>query len=584
MEPNNSKLIKAFSVCKQSFVAVGTFSLLANVLMLVPAFFMLNVYDKAVAYSSLPTLWVLSGITLFLFLMLASIEAIRSRVLIAVGSRIDRFLGTDLYDFTLANAVRVGGDRASVQPLADLSGLRQFLAGPGVFAFFDAPWLPIYLAIMFLFHPLLGWLGVASACAFVMIAVLNERQTAPKLTLANQHARSTLQETQRNLRNAEVAVAMGMGPALQAKWRSSQDETLSYQEDASHIASNFNAVTKTLRTATQSAAIAAGAYLVIKQEISPGMLIAGSILIGRALSPIEQLVGTWKGFIEAREQYLRIGKALSVSPPASDRMSLPPITGSIMCRSAVVVPPGEKKPAIANVSLDVPAGHTCLIIGPSGAGKSTFVKAALGLWPTSNGEIRIDGTLAANFCRTEIGTQVGFLPQGIELFDGTIAENIARFSTIDSDSVITAAKDAGIHELVLSFPDGYDTRLGAGRFTLSPGQAQRIALARAVYQRPSLVFMDEPNSNLDDAGERALSAAIQTLKDEGSTVLIVSHRTAILPLADLILVLSNGRVADFGAAQDVLSRLQSGGNHHSTASTTSKPTSPAGMVTVPVKP
>ena len=583
METNNLRLIETFSVCKRSFLAVGAFSLVANVLMLVPAFFMLNVYDKAVAFSSLPTLWVLSGITIFLFVMLASMEAIRSRVLIAIASRIDRFLGSDLYDFTLANAVLVGGDRASVQPLTDLNGLRQFLTGPGIFAFFDAPWLPIYLTIMFMFHPLLGWLGVIAACVFVLIAVVNERQTAPKLALANQHARSTMIDTQRNLRNAEVAVAMGMGSALQEKWRKSQDKTLGFQETASYLASNFNAVTKTLRTATQSAAIAAGAFLVINQEISPGMLIAGSILIGRALSPIEQLVATWKGFIEAREQYLRLDKALSVTPPALKKMTLPPVSGHITCRNAVVIPPGQKLPAIANINFNVPAGRTCLVIGPSGAGKSTLVKATMGLWPTSGGEIRIDGNLAANFSRAELGPQVGFLPQGIELLDGTIAENIARFSTIDSDRVITAARDAGVHDLILSFPDGYDTRLGGGRFNLSPGQAQRIALARAVYGRPPLVFMDEPNSNLDDSGERALSAAIQTLKAEGSTVVIVSHRTAILPLADLILVLSKGKVADFGAAQDVLSRLKSGSNQHSATAHESNATSPAVVTTVPVK-
>ena len=264
-------------------------------------------------------------------------------------------------------------------------------------------------------------------------------------------------------------------------------------------------------------------------------------------------------------------------------MTLPPITGTVACRNAVVIPPGQKQPAIANVTCDIPAGKTCLIIGQSGAGKSSLVKAVMGLWPTAHGEITLDGNVSSNFSRDELGPQLGFLPQGIELLDGSVADNIARFSVVDPEKVIMAAKDAGVHDLILSFPDGYDTQLGAGAFNLSPGQAQRIALARAVYGRPALVFMDEPNSNLDEFGERALAAAIQTLKTAGSTVVIVSHRTSILPLADLILVLADGRVADFGATQDVMTRLQPNANKQPSGTKTPLPNKPVSITTVPVK-
>ncbi len=550
------RIIEAYKACKQSFVAVGVFSGVANLLMLVPAFFMLNVYDKAVGNNSHDTLWVLTWIAAFLFVMLAAMEILRSRVLAAVASRLDRLLATDLYDASFRNSLEVGANRASTQSLVDLNNLRQFITGNGVFAIFDAPWLPIYLWVMFMFHPMLGWLGSLAAIMFFVIAILNQVQTAGLMEEANSEARRGNADTQRNLRNAEAITAMGMLSSLRKRWRIGQDKTLDIQQKASHVGGVYSGITKALRLAVQSAAIALGAHLVLAQEISPGMLIAGSILIGRALAPVEMAVGAWKGFVDAKGQYERIKDALTgLAGDEAEKMPLPDISGAVSFRSATIIPPSGQRPTISGVTFEIPAGNTCLIIGASGAGKSTLVRGLLGLWPTIAGEIRIDGAEAAKANREELGSQIGYLPQDIELLEGSVSENIARFGEVDSPAVVQAAKDAGIHEFILSLPNGYDTEIGKPGADLSPGQRQRVALARAIYGNPKLVVLDEPNSNLDDDGEVALGAAIQRMKDLNSTVVIVSHRTNILYLADRLLVMTAGRVSDFGPTDEVLSRF-----------------------------
>ena len=562
---------EALRYCRQTFFAVFIFSGVANLLMLAPAFYMLNVYDKAVGNNSVSTLAALSVITAILFIALGLMETFRSRLLAAVSVKLDHLLGPDTYERTFLNAVNVGSTRASTRPLQDLTALRQFLTGNGILAVCDAPWLPIYLIILFLFHPLLGWMGVVSAIVILCVALINQRLTTTTITEANNLAAASDGLTLRILRNAEAAAAMGMMPAFKSNWWRLESEVLAKQEAASRKAAIFNSLTKTLRLAIQSAAIGAGAYLVLEQEISPGMIIAGSILIGRALQPVELAVGVWKGFLDAYEQYQRLNEVTANIPLAEEKMSLPALEGRISARNAAIVPPGAQKPTVFNINFDIPAGETVMLLGASGAGKSTLIRGILGLWRTAMGELRLDGAEPMAYNRSEIGPQIGYLPQDIELLEGTVAQNICRFADVDSDLVVEAARDAGVHDFILTLPNGYDTVIGGLGGMLSPGERQRIALARALYKRPKLVVLDEPNSNLDDRGDAALHQAIQMLKVEGSTVIVISHRKTVMPLADRIIFMANGTVVDSGPASDVVARLNAAAGTRASAEASNAP-------------
>jgi ATP-binding cassette, subfamily C, bacterial EexD len=543
--------------CQQSLIAAAVFSGIANLLMLVPAFFMLNVYDKAIGANSLPTLAVLSFITLLMFLGLATMEVLRSRMLVAIGRKIDKSVGPLVYEAVFQNAIRAGSRADRTLALREFAALRQFVSGTGAITVFDTPWMPVYLVVMFLFHPVLGWLGVGAALLMLILAIMTQKVTAERLQKAEALSRENLSFAAGAISNVEAAAAMGMLPAIEKQWESRQDAVLEEQEIASNRGGFFSSVTKTFRLAIQSAAIAVGALLVLQQEISPGMLIAGSILIGRALQPLEQAVGSWKGFIDARGQYQRLQILFEATDWKTDRMPLPKLQGAVSAHEATVVPPGAQAPALRDSTFSIAPGTTCVVIGPSGAGKSTLVRGVLGLWLTSSGDIRIDGAEASHYSRAELGPQIGYLPQAIELFDGSVSANIARQGEVDSELVLTAAQDAGIHDFILSLPDAYDTELGRkGGVTLSPGQKQRIALARALYDTPTLVVLDEPNSNLDKAGEMALNRAITTLKAAGSTVIIVSHREGALSLADQLIVVSSGAVVDSGPSAEVMVRLR----------------------------
>ncbi len=543
--------------CRDSLVAAASFSLVSNLLMLVPAFFMLNVYDKAIGSNSPSTLGVLSFIAILMFLGLGAMEVVRSRVLIAIGKRIDQVIRPLVYQSTFQNALKVGAANSSTQPLRDFNSLRQFVSGNGAVTVFDTPWMPIYIFVMFMFHPVLGWLGVMSALVMLVIAVLNQKATAKGLQAANAASQKNLSNISRDLANAEVIAAMGMFDSVQGSWNSGQNSAGTLQEEASKRGGLFSSITKTYRLAVQSAAIGVGAFLVLEQEISPGMLIAGSILVGRALQPVELAVGSWKGFVDAKGQYGRLKLLFDQTGWEQDRMPLPALRGEVSAETATVTPPGTKTPVLRDVTFKINPGAVCMVVGPSGAGKSTLVRGILGLWPTSSGVIRVDGADASHYNRNEIGPQIGYLPQDIEIFSGTVGGNIARQGEVDPEDVIQAARDAGLHEFILSLPDGYDTELGreAG-VILSPGQRQRLALARALYRRPKLVILDEPNSNLDKLGESALNQAIERLKEIGSTVIIVSHRDGAMRLADQLIVVSSGEVVDSGARDEVLQRLR----------------------------
>ena len=547
----------ALALCRKSFAAVAVYSFGINILMLTPIFYMINVFDKAVATGSGSTLFSLIVIAAFLYLVMGFLEWTRSRVLIHIGSRLDKLLAGRLYTLCFdAHSGQVSVGNIGSQPLRDLNNLRQFLAGPLVVALFDLPWIPLFLLLMFFFHPSLA--AVALVCMVLMgaIAVANQRSTTKGLQEANRAASQITQATQKNLRNAEAAWAMGMLKPLMSRWRVDQDEMLKIQSDTSEIASGYSAVIKVLGVAIQSAAITTGAILAMAQEISPGVVIGAALLLGKTLQPIQVAVGGWKGMVEAREQYSRLDGLLKEFPLPDAKMPLPPIKGRITAKNVEVTPPGAEQPTLTGVTFNLQPGTVTMIIGPSAAGKSTLLRAILGLWPTSRGELRIDGAETGNYDRSDIGGQVGYLPQNIELFDGTVAENIARFGEVDSDAVVQAARDAGVHEMVLALPQGYDTMITGQQGLISPGQRQRIALARAVYGRPSLLLLDEPNSNLDDAGEQALNQAMLALKNEGSTIVLVSHRQGALPLVDYVILVREGRISDQGTKAEIVERTQ----------------------------
>jgi ATP-binding cassette, subfamily C, bacterial EexD len=543
--------------CKRSFTAVFIFSFFTNMLMLTPMFYMINVFDKAVGTGSFPTLISLAMIASFLYVIMALMEWSRSRVLVFVGSRIDQLLAPRVYDLCFASqAGNITTAGMGSQPLSDLNSLRQFLAGGTLLAMFDLPWLPVYVIVMILFHPALAVVAIVCMAIMLALALGNQKATTQGLKDSNVAAGQIAQATQRNLRNAEVASAMGMMSALTERWRAAQDRVLQMQERVSNTAGGYAAAIKSMTVVMQSAAITTGAVLAMQQQISPGVMIGAALLLGRSLSPIQSAVTGWKGLVEAREQYLRLSELLENFPPVDNQMALPPITGRVSAKNVVVVPPGASKPILVNINFSISEGSVVMVLGPSAAGKSTLVRTILGLWPTVQGEMRIDGAAATQYDRDQLGPQIGYLPQDIELFDGSVAMNIARFGELDSELVVQAANDAAVHEMILALPEGYDTVIETGGGLLSPGQRQRIGLARAMYNRPKLVILDEPNSNLDEVGERALNGAIKTLKAAGSTVVLVSHRQGALPLTDFLIVLEAGTIRDQGPTADVVARAK----------------------------
>lgn len=550
-----SPLYAALAACKKSFVTVGVFSFFINMLMLTPMFFMMQVFDRVVASGSLSSLVALAVIAVFLLSTMGFLEWVRSRVLVKIATRLDLLLSDTVYTECFAYGRSHEGSN-TVQPLNDLNGLRQYLGGNAVFAFFDLPWLPIYMTLMFIFHPIMGFWGVFAAIVLVVLAVANERTTRKPIEEANDLARVSLAQTDRNLRNVEVVSSMGMLSGLHTRWRDRQNATLYHQEISSNFAGSFMAITKTFRIIAQLGAMGLGALLTVTQMITPGTMIAGSILMSRALSPLESMIGAWKSFTAARQAYYRLADMLNEVGFEADYTRMPDPEGRISAHGVTIVPPKGRDATVQQVSFDIPPGSVVGIIGPSGAGKTTLLRGILGTWACADGAIRIDGVETTQYRREDLGPHIGYLPQDIELFDGTISENIARFESIDSDSVVLAAKDAAIHELILELPNGYDTVIGPEGHQLSAGQRQRVALARAVYRRPRIVILDEPNSNLDEAGEAALHRAIRLLRKQGSTVLVVSHRKPILGLTNMLLFMVRGRLESWGQRSDVLAWIE----------------------------
>ncbi|PYY69668.1 type I secretion system permease/ATPase [Pseudomonas jessenii] len=552
--PENSLQV-ALRACRNSFMSVGFFSLFINALMLVPTFYMLQVYGRVVTGGSLTTLAMLTIILTFLLVTMGLLEWVRSRIMVRVSTRLDVLLGRDVYRASFKRALDSGGQDASAQSLSDLTGLRQFMSGNGLFAFFDAPWLPIYIAVLFLFHPWYGWTAIGCAVILLALAYINEQSTGKVLAEANKESIGATLQTNKNLRNAEVIESMGMLDSLMSRWSLRHKKVLLLQSRASDRSGIITSISKTFRLLVQSLILGLGAYLAVSHEINPGLVIAGSVLLGRALAPLDLMIGSWKGFISARSQYARLNSILDQQNAEPERMQLPAPIGHVTVENLTLGAPGAKTSIIKGIGFNAPAGAMIGVVGPSASGKSTLAKALVGVWKPQHGVVRLDTADIANWDKSQLGPHLGYLPQDIELFEGTISDNIARFGVVEPDKVVLAARTASVHEMILMLPNGYDTVIGEGGINLSGGQRQRIGLARAIYGSPRLIVLDEPNAHLDEVGERALALALQQIRLTGATVFVIAHRTSILAQLDRLLVMNAGTISLYGPRDQVLAQL-----------------------------
>lgn len=540
---------------RREFVMVGLLSMLANVLMLAPTLYMLQVFDRVMASHSVMTLVALSLLTMGLFVVMGLAEWLRSRMLVQAGVRLDQQLGQRVFTASFASHL----NQAEANParaFSDLVQVRQFITGNGIFAFFDLPWAPIYLAVLFLLHPVLGWLSIGFAVIQGLLAWFGHRHTVAPAEAANQAQTDANVYLQSKLRNSEVVEAMGMSPQLQAKWHQRHDQQRRLSAQAASQVGRITAISKFIRYTQQSLALAAGALLVIDGQLSPGAMIAANVLMSRALAPIDMLVSTWRSFITARLAFGRLETLLDAHPLAAPTKPQNPPAGELRLQQVTATAPGREAAILKGIDLTLGSGQVLVVMGPSGSGKSTLAKTLIGIWPDVQGQVLLDSVALSQWDRNELGPYIGYLPQDIELFEGTIADNIARFNALQPELVIAAARQTGLHEAILRFPKGYDTPIGEAGGLLSGGQRQRLGLARALYGTPQLVVLDEPNANLDDAGEAALASAICSLKAAGRTVVLITHRPAALAVADQLLILRDGHVLFIGPRDAVLQELK----------------------------
>lgn len=540
---------------RHEFKMAGLFSFFINLLMLVSPIFMLQVYDRVLTSRNDMTLLMLTLLAVLLLGVMAALDALRSKLLVRISKRVDNLTNNLLFDGVFAAAVLRPG-LGSAQYFRDMDSVRQFMTGGPVFTLFDAPWVPIYLLIVFLMHPLLGLVALVGGLAIFALAWINDRATRTVLRQASEHAMMANEVIERSLRNAEVLRAMGMGEGIRKVWRGYQNEALLQQCVASDRAGVMMAVSKAARVILQVLMLAMGAWLAIRQSITPGVIVAASIIMGRGLAPIEQAIGGWKGFVTTRTAFNRLNALLTAVPEESARMALPRPKGNLSVDRVIAAPPGVKAPVIKGVSFEIAAGESVGIVGPSAAGKTTLARLILGVWPPRAGYIRLDGAEIYSWNRAELGPAIGYLPQDVELFAGSVAENIARFGIADAEKVVKAARGAGVHDMILTLVDGYDTQIGSGGANLSAGQRQRVGLARALYGDPSFIVLDEPNANLDTDGEMALAVALRGLKADNRTVIVITHRTPVLEQMDKLMVLKNGQIAAFGAVTEVMKALK----------------------------
>ncbi|WP_077966523.1 type I secretion system permease/ATPase [Ensifer adhaerens] len=554
--PSQHKAATVVAASRLAITGIALISGVVNVLALTSPLFMLQVYDRVLASGSLPTLVALGILAAAMFAIQCVLEVLRSRILLRIGERFDRRLSGRVHDAIVRMPLltRMPGD--GLQPLRDLDNVRSFLSGNGPTAFFDLPWMPLYLGICFLFHFWIGMTALIGAVVLVSLTVVTDllSQQPIRDTVHHNMARNGVMEAAR--RNAEVIRAMGLGRRIADDWQQTNNAYLRANRRAGDIAGILGGVSRSMRLVLQSAMLAVGAWLVIQQEVTAGVMIASSIMMGRALAPVDLAIASWKPFLLARQSWSRLNELLERVPNAPPTMVLPRPQSDLRVENLTILPPGEKKPTVTGVNFAVSAGSALGVIGPSGSGKSTLVRALVGAWGPAVGKVRIDGASLDQWAPENLGPHIGYLPQGVELFDGTIAQNIARFEqNPDAEAVVAAAKAAGAHDLILRFDEGYETRIGEAGSALSAGQRQRIGLSRALYRDPFLVVLDEPNANLDNDGEIAVVNAIAAVRKRGGIAVVVAHRPSAIGVVDLVLMMDGGQAKAFGPRDDVLSRI-----------------------------
>jgi len=556
MSAPRSELGTALAACRSAFVGVALFSGLINVLLLTGSLFMLQVYDRVLPSRSVPTLVGLAIMVGALYAFQGLLELLRGRILVRIGASLDESLSARVYESLVKIPLKTRGNGDGLQPLRDLDQVRSFLSGTGPTALFDLPWMPLYLALCFAFHPWIGMTATAGAVVLVVLTLLTELLTKDPTRAAASAATSRNALAEASRRNAEVLQAMGMAGRLAVLWGAQNDRYMGAQRRASDVAGGLGAISRVVRMVLQSAVLGVGAYLAIYQEVTAGVIIASSIVVSRALAPVELAIANWRGFVGARQGWRRLSDLLAAMPALEAPMPLPRPTAALSVEGVTVAPPGSRSPVVHDVSLQLRSGNGLGVIGPSASGKSSLIRALVGVWTPVRGKVRIDGAALEQWSPEALGRHIGYLPQDVELFDGTVAENISRFDRdADPEAILAAARAAGVHDLVLQLPDGYETRIGEGGASLSAGQRQRVALARALYGDPFLVVLDEPNSNLDAEGEEALSRAVLNVRGRGGIVVVVAHRPSALAGVDLVLAMRDGRVQAFGPKDEVLRKV-----------------------------
>ena len=549
-----SELYQALIASKRAIKAVGWYSCVINILMLTGPLFMLQVYDRVLASGSVPTLASLFGLTVALYGIIGIFELIRSRIITRIAVEIDQRIGDRIFEASLRNAVGTNASPAST--LRELDTVRTFAAGPAPMTFFDSWWTPVYLIVIFLTHWSLGILAALGTAAVLYLAYLSDLRSRAGLIESQKAAAKSLEIAEAGQRNAESLSAMGMIGAYRTRWQTLNQEALGWQILASDRLGSLSSIAKVLRLLLQSAMLGLGAWLALKNEISPGAIIAATIILGRALAPVEQIVTHWRGFLKAYESYRQIDALLKAVPPRSGTSPLPAPAGHLRVEALHVAAPGSRQLILSNIRFEVRPGQMLAVIGPSASGKSTLARSIVGIWPAFAGTITLDGAPLRAWDSETLGRHVGYLPQDTELFAATVRDNIARFNADASDEeIIAAATAAHAHELIMSLPQGYDTELGMFGTRLSGGQRQRIALARALFRNPVLVVLDEPNANLDRAGDEALAAAIDGMRARGQAIVLISHRVQAIHKADALLYLERGVQKAFGPRGEVMKFL-----------------------------